>query len=147
MHPPPTGVVLTFIFDCWGWSPTSPPPHVVGTCGFCIDLLLIRRWWRDCSIAFTSLCVLCCTGVFGSEWCGPEKAGLFLTTAKLPTFMNSSFFWQCHLWYPMLTRLVVEKHVICQKLGNFVEKKCGTYMSVHLDILCLICVNFYHIGS
>ena len=37
-----------------------------------------------------------------------------------------------------LRRLVVERRVVRQKFSNFVLKNCKTYMSVSLNIFCLI---------
>jgi len=34
--------------------------------------------------------------------------------------------------------------VICQKFLNFVQKKCKTCAWVHLNILCLVCINLHY---
>jgi len=42
-----------------------------------------------------------------------------------------------------LQQLIGERHVTCEKFPNFVKKKYKSSMSVHLNILCQICINLH----
>jgi len=40
-------------------------------------------------------------------------------------------------------RLVIERHVMCDKFWNFVQKKCITCILVCLNTFCLFCMNLH----
>jgi len=43
-----------------------------------------------------------------------------------------------------LRRLVIERHVVCQKFQNFVQRERKTCMSMSLNIICLICISHHY---